>query len=184
MIAKTELFNKIEATNKVFVGKREVYNGQYVPYEVYEQELRTTDISLLPLRDNIFNRSKSDLKFIECAGNGSVVIASPTVYSEAVKDGETGFIYHDVNEFYNTLKMLIDNQNKRIEVAKNAYEYVKHNRLLSQHYEERFDWYNELIAKLPELNIETQKRIEILKDKGYKAFGSLGNVDEEVDVFN
>ena len=183
VIAKTELFDKIETPNKVFVGKREVYNGQYVPYDIYEQELRTTHISLLPLRDNVFNRSKSDLKFIECAGSGSVVLASPTVYSNTVKDGETGFIYRNVEEFYNKLKILINNPNKRRDMAEKAYDYVKHNRLLSQHYEERWDWYNELIAKLPELNKETRKRIEILKDKGYKAFGSLGNVDEKVDVF-
>ena len=184
VIAKTELFNKIETPNKVFIGKREVYNGQYVPYDIYEQELRTTHISLLPLRDNVFNRSKSDLKFIESAGSGSVVLASPTVYSNTVKDGETGFIYHNVEEFYNKLKILINNQNKRCEMAEKAYDYVKHNRLLSQHYEERWDWYNELLAKLPELNKETRKRIEILKDKGYEAFGTLGNVDEKVDVFN
>ena len=184
VIAKTELFNKIETANKVFVGKREVYNGQYVPYEIYEKELRTTDIALLPLRDNIFNRSKSDLKFIECAGNGSVALASPTVYANTIKDGETGFIYHDVNDFYNKLQLLIRDNNKRFEVAENAYNYVKHNRLLSQHYEERWDWYNELIARLPELNAEVRKRIEILKEKGYEAFGSFGKIDEKIDVFN
>ena len=184
VIAKTELFNKIETPNKIFIGKREIYNGQYVPYDVYEQELRTTDISLLPLRDNIFNRSKSDLKFIECAGNGSVALASPTVYANTIKDGETGFIYHDVNEFYNKLKLLIRDHNKRREVAENAYDYVKHNRLLSQHYEERWDWYNELISRLPELNKETRKRIELLQEKGYEAFGGFGEVNEKVDVFD
>ena len=184
VIAKTELFNKIETKNKIFIGKQEVYNGQYVPYNIYEQELRTTHISLLPLRDNVFNRSKSDLKFIECAGNGSVVLASPTVYANTVKDGETGFIYHNVDEFYQKLKMLINNQNKRREVAEKAYEYVKHNRLLSQHYEERWDWYNELLDRLPELNAETKKRIELLKEKGYTVFGDLGNVNEKVDVFD
>ena len=146
--------------------------------------MRTTHISLLPLRDNVFNRSKSDLKFIECAGNGSVVMASPTVYANTVKDGETGFIYHNADEFYQKLKMLINNQNKRREVAEKAYEYVKHNRLLSQHYEERWDWYNELLDRLPELNAETKKRIELLKEKGYTVFGDLGNVDEKVDVFD
>lgn len=184
VIAKTELFNSIQTPNKIFIGKREVYNGQYVPYDVYVKELHTTHIALLPLRNNIFNRSKSDLKFIECAGNGSVVLASPTVYSESVKDGETGFIYHDVKDFYQKLKMLIENKTKRIQVAKNAYEYVKHNRLLSQHYQERWDWYNELLAKLPELNLETQKRIEILKSKGYQAFGGFGEVNEKIDVFS
>ena len=183
VIAKTELFNTIETNNKIFIGKKEIYDGQYVPYSIYEQELRTSHISLLPLKDNIFNRSKSDLKFIECAGNGSVVLASPTVYSNTVKDGETGFIYHDVNEFYNKLKLLINNSQKRCEVAEKAYDYVKHNRLLSQHYEERWDWYNELIARLPELNAETQKRIEILQEKGYEAFGGFGDIQEKVEVF-
>ena len=183
VIAKTELFNTIETPNKIFIGKKEVYNGQYVPYNVYEQELRTSHISLLPLKDNIFNRSKSDLKFIECAGNGAVVLASPTVYSNTVKDGETGFIYHDVNEFYNKLKLLINNNQKRCEIAEKAYDYVKHNRLLSQHYEERWNWYNELLARLPELNVETQKRIELLQEKGYEVFGGFGDVQEKVEVF-
>ena len=183
VIAKTELFNTIETPNKVFIGKKEVYNGQYVPYNVYEQELRTSHISLLPLKDNIFNRSKSDLKFIECAGNGSVVLASPTVYANTIKDGETGFIYHDVNEFYNKLKFLINNSQKRCEVAEKAYDYVKYNRLLSQHYEERWDWYNELLDRLPELNAEVKKRIELLQEKGYEAFGGFGDVQEKVEVW-
>ena len=82
------------------------------------------------------------------------------------------------------MKLLIKDNNKRFEVAENAYNYVKHNRLLSQHYEERWDWYNELITRLPELNAEVRKRIEILKEKGYEAFGGFGDVDEKIDVFN
>ena len=184
VIAKTELFNTIETQNKIALGRREVYNSQYVPFNVYMKELHTSHISLLPLRNNIFNRSKSDLKFIECAGNGSVVLASPTVYENTIKDGETGFIYRDVSDFYQKLKMLIDNQTKRIEVAQKAYDYVKHNRLLSQHYQERWDWYNELLKKLPELNSQTQKRIEILKEKGISYFGGFGEVNEKIDVFD
>ena len=80
--------------------------------------------------------------------------------------------------------MLIDNQTKRIEVAQKAYDYVKHNRLLSQHYQERWDWYNELLKKLPELNSQTQKRIEILKEKGISYFGGFGEVNEKIDVFD
>ena len=181
VIARTQLFDSIESNNKTFVGKKEVYDGQYVPYNIYEQELRTSHISLLPLKDNIFNRSKSDLKFIECAGNGSVVLASPTVYSKTVKDGETGFIYQSIEDFYNKLKILINNHNKRIEIAKNAYNYVKHNRLLSQHYEERLDWYNELIARLPELNKQVYDRLDVLKEKGLSAFGGFKDSDTKLE---
>ena len=181
VIAKTQLFDSIESRNKIMIGKKEIYNGQYVPYEEYEQALRTSHIALLPLRDNLFNRSKSDLKFIECAGNGAVVLASPTVYAKTVRDGETGFIYHDVKEFYDKFKILINNQNKRMQMAENAYEYVKNNRLLSQHYLERWNWYQELIARLPELNEEAQKRIELLKSKGVEAFGGFSESDSAVD---
>ena len=31
---------------------------------------------------------------------------------------------------------------------------------MSQHYEERLDWYNELFERLDELNAETQARID------------------------
>ena len=58
-------------------------------------------------------------------------------------------------------------------MAKNAYNYVKRNRLLSQHYEERINWYNELYDRLPELNAEVHKRLEILSTKGVSAFGGF-----------
>lgn len=162
IIAKQKLFNSIETQNKILLGKPNVYDGQYISYEEYENALHTSDIALLPLLDSEFNRCKSDLKFIECASGGAVVLASPVVYSATVKDGVNGFIFKNVKEFDEKLRMLIFNKSKRREVAENAYNYVKNNRLMSQHYEERIDWYKELFAKLPELNKETQARIEKL----------------------
>ena len=162
MIARRELFNQVQCPNKNFLGNDQYYDGQIVPYEVYEQILRHSDISLLPLRDVIFNRSKSDLKFIECAGNGAVILASPVVYGKSVVDGETGFIYHDLNEFSSKLKLLITDGDKRRDVARKAYDYVKNNRLLSQHYEERIDWYRELLARKDELTAEARERIQNL----------------------
>ena len=162
MIARRELFNQVQCPNKNFLGNDQYYDGQIVPYEIYEQILRNSDISLLPLRDVIFNRSKSDLKFIECAGNGAVILASPVVYGKSVVDGETGFIYHDLNEFSSKLKLLITDGDKRRDVERKAYDYVKNNRLLSQHYEERIDWYRELLARKDELTAEARERIRNL----------------------
>ena len=162
MIARRELFNQVQCPNKEFLGNDQYYDGQIVPFDEYEKILRNSDISLLPLRDVIFNRSKSDLKFIECAGNGAVILASPVVYGKSVVDGETGFIYHDMVEFGSKLKLLIDDGDKRRDVAQKAYDYVKNNRLLSQHYEERIDWYRELLARKDELTAEALKRFEHL----------------------
>lgn len=160
ILANKEHFEALESKNKILVGDPNYYNGQYVPYEKYLETLRESDIALLPLLDNEFNRSKSDLKFIECGACGAAVLASPVVYSKTVKDGKTGLIYNDKSEFSRKLQFLIENREKRCDIATAAYNYVKNNRLLCQHYEERLDWYNELFERLDELNAETTARIE------------------------
>ena len=160
ILARKNLFDALDSPNKTFVGDLNQYDGQFISYEAYEAAIRSSDIALLPLRDNEFNRAKSDLKFIECAANGCVVLASPTVYADVVEEGITGFIYRDGREFANKLNMLIKNRNMRREVAESAYSYVRYERLMSQHYEERLDWYRELLARLPELTAEAQARIE------------------------
>ena len=134
----------------------------------------------MPLKDNEFNRSKSDLKFVECGGHGTVSLASPVVYSGVIEEGKTGFIYRDEKEFVQKLKFLIENPGKRREVAETAYNYVRYNRLMSQHYMERLDWYSELYAKLPELRAAADARIE----KAARKFtnNSAGNIGQNGEI--
>ena len=160
ILARKNLYDALESDNKTFVGNLEKYEGQFVSYDAYEAAIRSSDIALLPLRDSNFNRSKSDLKFIECAGSGCVVLASPVVYSKTIEEGRTGFIYRDDREFVTKLNLLIRNKNLRRMVAEAAYAYVKRERLMSQHYMERLEWYRELLSRLPELTAEAAKRIE------------------------
>lgn len=160
ILARRNLFDALESEHKTFVGDMNRYDGQFVSFDEYEEAIRSSDIALLPLRDNEFNRSKSDLKFIECAGNGAVVLASPVVYAKSIEEGRTGFIYRDDREFVTKLNMLIKNRNLRRMVAETAYDYVRRERLMSQHYMERLEWYRELLARLPELTIAASKRIQ------------------------
>ncbi len=162
IISRTENFKALKSKNKILVGNPKQYDGQFVDYEIYLQTLRESDIALLPLIDSEFNRSKSDLKFIECGACGAAVLASSVVYPKTVKDGVNGLIFHDNKEFAQKLQLLIEKREKRYDLATAAYEYVKNNRLLSQHYEERLDWYNELFERLDELNVATQARIDKL----------------------
>ncbi len=160
IIANKELFDAIQSSNKTLIGDPNYYNGQFVSYEKYEQALQESDIALLPLLDTEFNRSKSDLKFIECAGNGAAVLASPVVYQKIIKDGTNGLIFNDKKEFAQKLRFLIENPEKRYDMATVAYDYVKNNRLLSQHYEERLDWYFELFSRIDELTAAARERID------------------------
>ncbi len=121
-------------------------------YSRYQEILRCCDIGLLPLRRTEFNAMKSDLKFIECAGHGVVALASPTVYAASIVEGQTGLIYHSAEDFAAKLNELIINRDLRCRITTQAYEWVKDNRLLCQHFRQRRDWYLQMYNRLPELN--------------------------------
>lgn len=158
---------------KEFIGSREMYGGQFVPYQMYTAALHSSDISFLPLRDNEFNRAKSDLKFIESAGHGAVVLASPTVYEATVKEGRNGFLYRNPREFREYLTLLIEHPERRIETAEAAYRYVQEERLMANHYLERLAWYREMLQRRPELDREMMKRLSAWQRR-YQKSGKAG----------
>ena len=141
------------------MGSDDYYQGRYVPYQVYASTLHQADIALLPLHDNEFNRTKSDLKFIESAGHGAVVLASPLVYEETVRDGRTGFLYRNPQEFADRLALLVEDRERRLEVAAAAYEYVKKERLLCHHYAKRLQWYRSLWERRATLDSSLMNRM-------------------------
>ena len=154
-------YEALETDAKEFVTEEgRDYGGQFVSYELYQQTLHASDISLLPLRDTEFNRAKSDLKFIESAGHGAVALASPVVYGQTIREGRTGFIYRNPREFAERLALLVEDEARRREMAEAAYGYVRQERLLCQHYLERLDWYRELFGRLPELDRALARRME------------------------
>jgi hypothetical protein len=144
-------FDSLNTTNKEF--------EPFCSYDRYKEILYSCDLALLPLNDNPVNRMKSDLKFVESAGYGAAVLASPTVYEGSIMEGETGLIYRSVDEFETKLRQLIENTNLRHKLAANAYNWVRENRLLCQHYRQRRDWYLEMRDELPRLNEELRSRV-------------------------
>ena len=131
----------------------------FVSYDRYMAALHSSDIALLPLNDTEFNRAKSDLKFIEAAGNGAAVLAAPTVYAATVRDGETGLIYHSPKEFAQKLDLLICRADLRRRLAENAYRYVAEHRLLAGHLDDYIMVYRELFDRREELERERLRRI-------------------------
>ena len=119
----------------------------FCPYEQYMQILRSCDIAWLPLEDTQFNRMKSDLKFLECAGQQVAVLASPTVYAGSVCHGKTGLIYRNQDEFCRFLLLLVQNVSFRKSLIVQAYKWVSKERLLCQHYRKRYAWYRQLIER-------------------------------------
>ena len=159
VVSDYAFYQQLRTEHKSYVGGTQ--DGSVVaPYERYVEELHSSDIALLPLNDTEFNRAKSDLKFIEAAGNGAAVLAAPTVYAATVRDGETGLIYRSPKEFAQKLDLLIRRADLRRSLAENAYRYVADQRLLAGHLDAYILAYRELFDRREELERERLRRIE------------------------
>ena len=116
-------------------------------------------IGLLPLLATEFNSYKSDIKFVEHAASGAVALASPTVYQDSIEEDVTGLIFHSPEKFEAKLRLLIDRPIERERIAENARAWVRDQRLMGQHYRERYEWYLRLLDDRPKLNDELRKRV-------------------------
>ncbi len=151
-----KFYDALQTSNKTFCPTCD--------HATYIKLLSECDVSFMPLSENLFNSMKSDLKFIEAAANGVVPLCSPTVYKDSVKDGETGMIFSNAKELKDKLEFLIEKPKDRLVMAQKAYSYICNNRMLSQHYFKRYEWYSDLLSKLPELNSQLRARIPELFD--------------------
>lgn len=160
VLSDRAFYDALETEHKEFIGQEAYCEGKLVPHDIYGKTLQESDIALLPLGDTGANRRKSDLAFIESAGHGVVVLASPTVYGASVRDGETGFLYRDPAEFREKLLRLLEDKDRRVRMARAAYDYVRRERLLSFHYEERLEVYRDMLDRWEELDRELGLRLK------------------------
>ena len=159
VVADEKFFKSLTTKNKLYYAHKDT-GKLYIPYEFYLKAIREADIILMPLSDNDFNFGKSDIKFIESSSQGCTTIASSTVYERTIVDGKTGFIYHNPEEFKTKLEILITNPKKRREMARAAYEYVKNERMLADHYMDRINWYWDLYRRRAEISVGIIRRLE------------------------
>ncbi len=79
------------------------------------------DIGIAPLVDNHFNRSKSDLKFLEYGAARVPCVASDvSTYSRAIRPGQNGFLAANSAQWIEHLTRLIDDATLREQIATEA----------------------------------------------------------------
>ena len=84
------------------------------------------DLAIAPVIDNGFGNAKSDLKIKEATAVGLPIVASSVVpYREAVDNGAEVLLATTYNEWYNSIKELIENPGKREAIAKSNREWIK-----------------------------------------------------------
>lgn len=127
----------------------------------YYNFLQGIDIGIAPLKDTAFNRSRSDVKFLEYAVSGVVpVVAHLEPYLNSVNAGKTGFLFKNTVDLIDILNQLIESPQLSGNIAKAARQYVIRERLQSQHVQERIDFYKDQYEKLQRQGWQSNGRLE------------------------
>lgn len=107
----------------------------------------TWDIFLAPLRDNLFNRCKSAIKFLEYSAiNVPGVYARLPPYTTVVTHGENGFLAQTSEEWEHYLSLLIESPELRYEMGRKANATVERDWLLSRHAHEWAEVYQHVAS--------------------------------------
>lgn len=119
------------------------------PLKDYYDFLKNIDIGLAPLKDTAFNRSRSDIKFLEYAIHGvAPVVQHSAPYIDSARNGETGFLFKNSAELIDILNRLIENRQLMEKVARTARDYVIDKRLESNNVKKRIEFYKKNLSKL------------------------------------
>lgn len=91
----------------------------------FPQFMNDTDIFVTPLADNRYTRCKSSIKFLEASSSIKPgVWQKIRQYQEVVEDSKNGFLAYYAEDWFNSIKKLIDDKQLRKEIAKNAFDTV------------------------------------------------------------
>lgn len=111
-----ERFNKFESR---------IERIEFSDFSGYLKILASCDIAIAPLFQSVFNDCKSNIKFLEYSSIMLPSVTSPSAsFSEAVIDGENGFLAEGRDEWRRKLDTLIDDAELRHKIARRAYESV------------------------------------------------------------
>lgn len=116
--------------------------GKFADYFL-QQDL---DIFLAPLALSRFNQSKSPIKYFECTALGAAGVCSDiTPYKQVVEHGKTGYLASTLEAWVEHLAELIEKPDLRLQIVRQAQEYIQQTWLLSNYYHEWPRAYQQMI---------------------------------------
>lgn len=105
----------------------------WCPYSEYKLRLVMIghDIAIAPLQDHVFNTCRSAIKWYEASvlrKPAATLAQNSAAYKLEMKDGETGLLFNDPEEFEAKLSLLIEDAKLRKDLAYNAKDWLSENR--------------------------------------------------------
>lgn len=174
-----ELLRKYPQVKLVFMGyhpptlsqrfpphRYEYYS--FVPVDAWYPCLANLDldIGLVPLIDHPFNWAKTCRKFQEYSILSAATVASPVgLYKEIPKDCIITLPKESTKDWISCMSFLIENPEKRLEMATNAFNYIMINHDINKFIAERAQVYYDVYARVT----GTERSIvweEMLKSEG------------------
>lgn len=124
--AYIKLMGRVDPPNELGGYEKQIIYAPYVDWRELPTEMRKVDIVLAPLVDTIFNRAKSENKWLEASLTQTPTIASNIgAFKQVIEDGKTGLLVgNTTSEWYEGIKKLIDDSGLREKIAINARNYV------------------------------------------------------------
>lgn len=110
--------------------------------EKFPRFMSETDILLTPLVHDVYNKCKSPIKWLEASSAGIPGVWQDIRQYAEVVDGTNGLLAATGDEWYNSIKELIDNPEKRRRIGDAAYKDVSNKWQIKDHLEEYKALYN------------------------------------------
>jgi glycosyltransferase involved in cell wall biosynthesis len=154
--AMRELHKKYDFTFRIIADDAMCFEGlkvDFVPweYDIEVLKLQESDIGIVPVKTTEWSPWKFFFKTVQFMGLGIPIVASATGSNlEIIKDGVNGFLAKTENEWYEKLKLLVENPGLRQSMGGEARKTAI----------EKFDIKNQydfLESKFKELVLQSQK---------------------------
>ncbi|MBN1881089.1 MAG: glycosyltransferase [Deltaproteobacteria bacterium] len=130
LVTRNEETGKLDVPAETIARERRIFLIRGVPvYQFYDNLVSAGfHIGLAPLADNAFNRSKSNIKYLEYTAIAGVpTIASDVLpYGSTIEDGVDGVLVRKmrVADWKRAILRLVDDEKLRISLWQNAYRKV------------------------------------------------------------
>jgi glycosyltransferase involved in cell wall biosynthesis len=101
--------------------KKNIIHEKSGSYEKFMQILGGCDINIVPLLDDEFNATKSNIKFLDAAILKVPSICSPVGDYDFLQDGKECFLANNKQQWIEKLSILIEDKKTRTKMGKDAY---------------------------------------------------------------
>lgn len=124
-------------------GHQDIYQWIKGPFRTFMDE---SDILVVPLTDDIYNRAKSNIKFLEASSAKKPgVYQRIRQYADTIEEGKNGFLASKSSEWYTSLKQLIENTELRKNMGEAAYTTVKDHHQIHNHVKEYAEFFKSIV---------------------------------------